>query len=168
MKKFVLPSLALALVTAFAPLASAEEKAAATPKTVVDVAVANDDFSTLVTAVKAAGLAEALMGKGPFTVFAPTNEAFAKVDKAALASLLKPENKDKLAALLKYHVVAGKVTAADVVKLNEAEALSGEKIAIEVKDGKVMLNGKATVIKTDIMAGNGIIHVIDQVIMPTK
>ncbi len=99
-------------------------------------------------------------------MFAPTNAAFAKVDKQALADLLKPENKEKLQKVLTYHVVAGSVKAADVVKLDEAKAVSGDKIAIEVKDGTVMLNGKAKVVKTDIIGSNGVIHVIDTVIMP--
>ncbi len=171
MKKFLLSCAALAAVAGFVvPRSIADDKAASTSakseKTVVDIAVGNQDFSTLVTAVKAAGLVETLSGKGPFTVFAPTNEAFAKVDKQALADLLKPENKDKLTKVLTYHVVSGSVKAADVVKLDSATAVSGDKISIEVKDGTVVLNGKAKVVKTDIVAGNGVIHVIDTVIMP--
>lgn len=135
-------------------------------KTVVEVAIDGKDFSTLVAAVKAAGLVDVLSGEGPFTVFAPTNKAFEALPEGALADLLKPENKDKLAAILKYHVVAGKVKAADVVKLTEAKSVEGSKIKIVVKDGKVKVD-KANVVKTDIPCKNGVIHVIDAVIMPS-
>ncbi len=134
-------------------------------KTVVENAVEAKDFSTLVAAVKAAGLVETLSGKGPFTVFAPTNEAFAKIPKDVLADLLKPENKKKLTAILTYHVVAGNVMAADVVKLSKAKTVEGSDIKIAVKDGKVKVNN-ANVVKTDIVSKNGVIHVIDAVIMP--
>ncbi len=134
-------------------------------KTVVEVAVNNKDFSTLVAAVKAAGLADTLSGKGPFTVFAPTNKAFAKLPKETLESLLKPENKDKLAAILKYHVVASSVKAKDVVKLSDAKTVQGSKVKITVKDGEVMIDN-AKVVKTDIPCKNGVIHVIDTVILP--
>lgn len=137
-------------------------------KTIVDIAVGNSDFSTLVAAVKAAGLAETLSGKGPFTVFAPTNAAFAKLPKETLASLLKPENKDKLAAILTYHVVPGKVMASDVVKVTEAKTVQGQAVKVQVVDGKVKLNGSSTVVKTDIAASNGVIHVIDTVILPPE
>ena len=134
-------------------------------KTVVENAVEAKDFSTLVAAVKAAGLVETLSGKGPFTVFAPTNEAFAKIPEEALADLLKPENKKKLTAILTYHVVPGNVLAADVVKLSKAKTVQGSDVKIAVKDGKVTVNG-ANVVKTDIVSKNGVIHVIDAVIMP--
>jgi uncharacterized surface protein with fasciclin (FAS1) repeats len=134
-------------------------------KTVVEVAVKTDGFKTLVAAVKAAGLAETLSGEGPFTVFAPTDKAFKKIPKETLAELLKPENKKKLAAILTYHVVAGKVMAKDVVKLKNAKTVQGSKVKIRVKDGTVMLD-KAKVVKTDIPCKNGVIHVIDTVIMP--
>jgi transforming growth factor-beta-induced protein len=140
--------------------------AAAKESTIVDIAAGNDSFSTLVAAVKAAGLVETLSGKGPFTVFAPTNEAFAKLPKETLASLLKPENKDQLVSILTYHVVPGKVMAADVVKVTEAKSVQGQPIKVEVKDGKVVLNGSSTVVKTDIVGSNGVIHVIDTVILP--
>lgn len=133
---------------------------------IVEIAVGNPDFSTLVAAVKAAGLVETLSGAGPFTVFAPTNEAFAKIPKEVLADLLKPENKDKLVSILTYHVVPGKVMAADVVKVTEAKSVQGKPIAIKVADGTVTLNGSSKVIKTDIVGSNGVIHVIDSVIMP--
>lgn len=134
-------------------------------KTIVENAVKADNFKTLVAAVKAAGLVDTLSGKGPFTVFAPTDEAFAKLPKGTIADLLKPENKDKLVSILTYHVVAGKVMAKDVVGLTEAKTVQGSKVKIKVKDGTVMLD-KAKVIKTDINSKNGVIHVIDTVIMP--
>ena len=134
-------------------------------KTIVEVAAASDDFKTLVAAVKAADLVKTLSGEGPFTVFAPTEKAFGKLPKGTLETLLKPENKKKLAGILTYHVVAGKVTAADVVKLKNAKTVQGQRVRIRVKDGKVMLN-KANVIKTDIVCKNGVIHVIDAVILP--
>lgn len=134
-------------------------------KTVVEVAVEADNFKTLVAAVKAAGLAETLSGEGPFTVFAPSDDAFAKLPKEAIADLLKPENKDKLASILKYHVVSGKVMAKDVVGLTEAKTVEGSSVKVEVKEGSVYLD-KAKVVKTDIPCKNGVIHVIDTVIMP--
>jgi uncharacterized surface protein with fasciclin (FAS1) repeats len=137
----------------------------AAEKTIVEVAVAADNFKTLVTAVKAADLVETLSGKGPFTVFAPTDEAFKKVPKEVLADLLKPENKEKLAAVLTYHVVAGKVLAADVVKLTKAKTVQGAEVKITVKEGKVKVDD-ANVVKTDIICKNGVIHVIDAVILP--
>lgn len=134
-------------------------------KDIVDVAASNDDFSTLVAAVQAAGLVDTLKGEGPFTVFAPTDEAFAKLPDGTVEMLLKPENKDKLVAILTYHVVAGKVMAADVVKLSEAQTVQGGTVMIKVMDGAVMVDN-ATVTATDIKASNGVIHVIDTVIMP--
>jgi uncharacterized surface protein with fasciclin (FAS1) repeats len=134
-------------------------------KDIVDTAVGSENFSTLVAAVKAAGLVDTLKGNGPFTVFAPTNEAFAKLPKETLEMLLKPENKDKLTAILTYHVVSGKVMAADVVKLSKAKTVQGQDVKIEVKDGKVMVNN-AQVTATDIACKNGVIHVIDTVILP--
>ncbi|MHB8955192.1 MAG: fasciclin domain-containing protein [Pirellulaceae bacterium] len=134
-------------------------------KTIVEVAVGADNFKTLVAALKAADLVETLSGKGPFTVFAPTDEAFEKVPKQVLNDLLKPENKEKLAAVLTYHVVAGKVLAADVVKLSKAKTVQGSEVKIAVKDGKVKVD-KANVVKTDIVCKNGVIHVIDAVILP--
>ncbi|MDG1873205.1 MAG: fasciclin domain-containing protein [Mariniblastus sp.] len=136
----------------------------ATPD-VVDTAVAAGQFKTLVAAVQAAGLVDTLKGEGPFTVFAPTDAAFAKIPAATIAELLKPENKSKLAAILTYHVVAGKVMAADVVKITSAKTVNGQSAAVKVEGGKVMIDG-AQVIKTDIECGNGVIHVIDSVIMP--
>ena len=134
-------------------------------KDIVDTAVAAGSFKTLAAALKAAGLVEALKGDGPFTVFAPTDEAFAKLPKGTVEELLKPENKEKLVAVLKYHVVPGKVLAADVVKLTEAKTVQGGKVTIIVKDGTVLVDG-AKVVKTDVTASNGVIHVIDSVILP--
>ena len=132
-------------------------------KDIVDTAVAAGDFNTLVTAVKAAGLVETLKGEGPFTVFAPTDAAFAKVPTDTLNALLA--DKAALANVLTYHVVAGKVMAADVVKLTSAETVQGQAVSIEVKDGKVYVDG-AQAVTTDIKASNGVIHVIDAVILP--
>lgn len=134
---------------------------------IVDTAVSAGSFKTLVAAVKAAGLVETLKGEGPFTVFAPTDEAFAKLPKGTVEGLLKPENKDKLVAILTYHVVAGKVTAADVVKLESAKTVQGQSVAIKVADGKVSVDN-ANVVKTDIGCSNGVIHVIDSVILPKE
>jgi len=132
-------------------------------KDIVDTAVAAGDFNTLVTAVKAAGLVETLKGEGPFTVFAPTDAAFAKVPTDTLNALLA--DKAALANVLTYHVVAGKVMAADVVKLTSAETVQGQAVSVEVKDGKVYVDG-AQVVTTDIKASNGVVHVIDAVILP--
>ncbi len=134
-------------------------------KDIVDTAISAGSFDTLVTAVKAADLVDTLKGKGPLTVFAPTDEAFAKLPKGTLEDLLKPENKDKLKAILTYHVVAGNVTAAKVVKMKNAKTVNGEDLDITVNNGKVMIDN-ANVTKTDIMASNGVIHVIDTVVMP--
>jgi transforming growth factor-beta-induced protein len=141
------------------------EKLAAPAQDIVEVAVAAGNFKTLAAALEAAGLVETLKGEGPFTVFAPTDEAFAKLDKALLDDLLKPENKETLVAILTYHVVPGKVTAADVVNLPSAETVQGEEITIKVDGNTVMVND-AKVTQTDIAARNGVIHVIDTVILP--
>lgn len=132
---------------------------------IVDTAVAAGSFTTLVTAVQAAGLVDTLKGEGPFTVFAPTDEAFAALPEGTVESLLKPENRDQLVAILTYHVVPGKVTASEVVKISEAATVNGAKVSIAVADGQVQVDG-ATVVQADVMAGNGVIHVIDQVILP--
>ena len=138
---------------------------AADKKDIVDTAVGAGSFKTLVAAVQAAGLVETLKGAGPFTVFAPTDEAFAKLPAGTVESLLKPENKEKLVAVLTYHVVPGKVMAADVVKLTEAPTVQGSKAKVKVVDGAVMIDN-AKVVKTDIETSNGVIHVIDAVILP--
>jgi uncharacterized surface protein with fasciclin (FAS1) repeats len=132
---------------------------------IVDTAVAAGSFQTLTTALKAAGLVETLKGKGPFTVFAPTDEAFAKLPEGTVQSLLMPENKQKLTAILTYHVVAGNVKAADVIKLTSAKTLNGQSVTIKTVGGKVLING-ASVVKADIATTNGTIHVIDTVLMP--
>ena len=137
---------------------------AATPD-IVDTAVAAGQFNTLVAAVKAVGLVETLKGDGPFTVFAPTDAAFKKLPAETLQALLKPENKGKLTSILTYHVVAGNVLAADVVKLSKAKTVNGKEVTVKVTDGGVMIDG-AKVLKTDIKCGNGVIHVIDSVILP--
>jgi transforming growth factor-beta-induced protein len=161
MKSFVTRMLlSLAVVFGASITAGAEEK-----KDIVDTAVGAGSFKTLVAAVKAADLVDTLKGKGPFTVFAPTDEAFAKLPAGTVESLLKPENKNKLVAILTYHVVAGKVMAKDVVKLTEAKTVQGSSVKIAVKEGKVSVDG-ANVVKTDIETSNGVIHVIDAVILP--
>jgi len=133
-------------------------------KDLVSVASGADNFKTLVAAVKAAGLVETLQGKGPFTIFAPTDAAFAKLPAGTVESLLKPENRDKLVAILTYHVVPGKVMAADV-KTMEAKTVQGQSVKLVVSDAGVTVDN-AKVVKTDVMAENGVIHVIDTVILP--
>lgn len=162
MKNFLTLALVALLTIWSAPTAAAQ---ADTDKDIVDVAVEAGTFETLVAAVKAAGLVDVLKGDGPFTVFAPTDEAFAALPEGTVENLLKPENKDQLVAVLTYHVVPGRVTAADVVKLTEAATVQGSNVDIKVKEGTVMIDG-ATVVATDIEAANGIIHVIDAVILP--
>jgi uncharacterized surface protein with fasciclin (FAS1) repeats len=159
MKKFM-GMLVLGLVTMVAGFAQAADK-----KDIVDTAVGAGSFKTLVAAVKAAGLVETLKGDGPFTVFAPTDEAFAKLPKGTVEELLKPENKKKLVAVLTYHVVPGKVMAKDVVGLKEAKTVQGSSAKVTVADGKVKIDA-ANVVKTDIETSNGVIHVIDSVILP--
>ncbi len=146
-------------------------------KTIVDVAVGNEDFSTLVAALKAADLVSALQGDGPFTVFAPTNDAFGKVDANTLNSLLEPKNKSTLSGILTYHVVAGKLEAKDVVAalkkgkgMVTLKTLNGQDIVVKKKDGKIWLkdqNGNySEIVMTDVKGSNGVIHVIDSVVMP--
>ncbi|BEU04389.1 Nex18 symbiotically induced protein [Agarivorans sp. OAG1] len=134
-------------------------------KDVVDVAVENGSFTTLVTAVKAAGLVDTLKGDGPFTVFAPTDEAFAKLPEGTVEMLLMPENKDKLIAVLTYHVVAGKVMAADVVNIDSATTVQGGMLAVSTSGETVMINN-AKVVAADVKASNGVIHVVDTVLLP--
>jgi uncharacterized surface protein with fasciclin (FAS1) repeats len=133
---------------------------------IVDTAVAAGSFNTLAAALKAAGLVDTLKSEGPFTVFAPTDAAFAKLPAGTVEMLLKPENKDKLIAILTYHVVSGKVMAEQVVGLKGAETVNGQRVSVNASGGKVMVDG-ATVVKTDIGASNGVIHVIDSVILPS-
>ncbi len=132
---------------------------------VVDTAVSAGSFGTLVAAVKAAGLVETLKGEGPFTVFAPTDDAFAKLPEGTVENLLKTENIDQLKSILTYHVVPGKVMAADAVKLTSADTVNGKAFAISQRDGAVYV-GNAKVIQTDVAASNGVIHVIDTVLIP--
>lgn len=161
-----LTRVAAALAIAFtAPVAFAQStyKADKPMKDIVQVAVEAGSFETLVTAVKAADLVETLKGKGPFTVFAPTDAAFAKLPKGALDGLIA--DKSALTSVLTYHVVAGKVLAADVITKSAVATVNGQSIDIKVSGGKVYVNG-AQVVKTDILASNGVIHVIDGVLMP--
>jgi transforming growth factor-beta-induced protein len=137
------------------------------PKDIVDTAVSDPRLKTLVAAVQAAGLVDALKGKGPFTVFAPTDQAFAKLPKGTLESLLKPENQAQLKDILMYHVIKDRVMSFDVVKLTSADTLLGKPLAIKVEKSKVMING-VTVIVTDILTSNGVIHIIDQVLLPPQ
>jgi uncharacterized surface protein with fasciclin (FAS1) repeats len=132
---------------------------------IVEVAIGAGDFETLVAAVTAAGLVETLSGPGPFTVFAPTDAAFAKLPAGTVETLLQPENLAQLQAILTYHVVSGEVRAAQVVQLNAATTVQGDDVAITVNDGVVSVND-ATVLQTDIGASNGVIHVIDTVLLP--
>jgi uncharacterized surface protein with fasciclin (FAS1) repeats len=132
---------------------------------IVDTAVSAGSFNTLVAAVKAAGLVDTLKGAGPFTVFAPTDDAFAKLPAGTVDDLLKPENKSKLQAILTYHVVAGKVMAADVTGIDSAKTVNGQSLSVKVEGDAVMIDN-AKVIKTDILCSNGVIHVIDTVVLP--
>lgn len=136
-------------------------------KDIVDNAVGSKDHTTLVAAVKAAGLVETLKGEGPFTVFAPTNAAFDKLPKGTVEMLLKPENKGKLTSVLTYHVVPGALKASDLKDGDMLTTAQGEKLKITVKDGKVMING-AMVTIADVVSSNGVTHVIDTVVLPKK
>ena len=136
-------------------------------KNIVDTAVEAGKFKTLAAALGAAGLVDAVKGPGPFTVFAPSDEAFAKLPKGTVETLLKPENKEKLKAILTYHVVPGKVMAKDVLGVKGAKSLNGQRIDVKVDGGKVMVDG-AQVVATDIACTNGVIHVIDSVILPSE
>ena len=150
---------------ALALMALSAVPAAAQGKDIVDTAVGAGSFKTLAAALQAAGLVDTLKGEGPFTVFAPTDEAFAKLPAGTVENLLKPENKAKLVAILTYHVVAGKVTAAQVMKMDSAKTVQGQTVKIAAANGTVKVNG-ANVVKADVPASNGVIHVIDTVIMP--
>jgi uncharacterized surface protein with fasciclin (FAS1) repeats len=134
-------------------------------KDIVDTAASAGSFKTLVAAVQAAGLVDALKGQGPLTVFAPTDEAFKKLPAGTVENLLKPENKDKLIAVLTYHVVPGRVTASEAINLDSAKTINGNSLKITAREGKVMVDN-ARVTATDIMASNGVIHVIDSVVLP--
>ena len=145
----------------------AKEEVKAPAKDVVDIAIGSADHSTLVTAVTAAGLVETLKGAGPFTIFAPTNAAFAALPKGAVDGLLKPESKAALTNVLTYHVVSGSVKAADLKDGQKVKTLQGEELTVSIKDGKVKING-ANVTTADLAGSNGVIHVIDAVLMPKK
>ena len=162
MKKTIVAGIVAAMAIAGAAVSTG---AAAADKDIVDTAVAAGSFKTLAKALQAADLVDTLKGAGPFTVFAPTDEAFAKLPAGTLETLLKPENKEKLRRILTYHVVSGKVMASDVVKLQSTKAVSGDTITVKVRNDVVHVDN-ATVTKADITASNGVIHVIDAVILP--
>ena len=162
--KIEIMNLAAAAVLAVG-IAASSTMARAAEKDIVDTAVSAGEFKTLAAALGTAGLVDTLKGAGPFTVFAPTDAAFAKLPAGTVENLLKPENKDQLTAILTYHVVAGKVMAADVVKLSEAKTVNGAPVKIAVNGDKVMVND-ATVSAADVTASNGVIHVIDTVLLP--
>lgn len=168
MKSFVYGmSLALATTLVAFTAGQADEcpLSKAKSKDIIDTAVSAGKFNTLAAALKAADLIDTLKSKGPFTVFAPTDEAFSKLPKGTVEELLKPENKAKLVSILTYHVVSGNVMAADVVKLSKAKTVQGSDVSIQVAEGKVKV-GTANVTATDIKSSNGVIHVIDSVILP--
>ena len=156
-----------AVVLAIVGLAIGSTFARATNQDIVDTAVGAGQFKTLAAALQAAGLVDTLKGPGPFTVFAPTDAAFAKLPAGTVESLLKPENKAKLTAILTYHVVPGAVKAEQVTKLDEAKTVNGAMVKVSTDHGKVMINN-ANVVKADIPASNGVIHVIDTVILPPQ
>lgn len=170
-KIFALPSLLVCLVVAGCggadttePKTGSETTAPATAD-IVDTAVGAGSFTTLAAALQAADLVDTLKGEGPFTVFAPTDEAFAKLPAGTVDDLLKPENKAKLQAILTYHVVAGRVGSEAVVGLNSATTVQGDEVQISQRDGSVMVN-EAKVVQVDIACSNGVIHVIDSVLIP--
>lgn len=165
MTRKTVAALTSVLLAGLAFVAAPKPSVAQDEKDIVDTAVAAGDFTTLVTAVKAAGLVETLKGDGPFTVFAPTDAAFAKIPKAKLNALL--QDKKALTSVLTYHVVAGKVLAADVMKMTSAKTVQGSSVKIKAKGETVMVD-RAKVIKADIVCSNGVIHVIDAVLMPRK
>lgn len=150
-----------AMIAVFAFTSSVKSQS----KDIVDLAAGNDNLKTLVAAVKAGGLVDVLKSDGPFTVFAPTDQAFAALPEGTLDSLLKPENKDQLASILKYHVVAGKVKSSDLSNGQKAATVQGEKVGVSIKNGKVKIDD-AQVVMADVEAKNGIVHVIDKVILP--
>ncbi|ANY84258.1 Nex18 symbiotically induced protein (plasmid) [Microvirga ossetica] len=163
--KFEIANLAFAAIATLGVVAGGATAAHAAEQDIVDTAVAAGQFKTLAAALGGAGLVSTLKGAGPFTVFAPTDAAFAKLPAGTVDNLLKPENKDKLTAILTYHVVPGRVMAADVGKVQEAKTVNGKMLMVSTKGGGVMIND-AKVTATDITATNGVIHVIDSVILP--
>ena len=162
----MLKNFAIGTITALTLTFVTPTTTAAQTKDIVDTAVAAGSFKTLAKALAAADLVDTLKGAGPFTVFAPTDDAFAKLPAGTLENLLKPENKAQLRRILTYHVVSGKVMAADVVKLKSARAVSGDAVSITVMGSAVTVNS-SRVVKTDIAASNGVIHVIDSVLIPS-
>ncbi len=168
LRSIILTSLVAAAPMNFVSAEDAPDKVAATSsKNILETAVAAGKFKTLAAAIQAAGLTDALNGSGPFTVFAPTDEAFAKLPAGTVESLLKPENKEKLQAILKYHVVAAKVMAKDAIAAKTADTLQGGSIRITAENGHVKIND-SKVVKADIVASNGVIHVIDAVLLPAN
>ena len=163
--KSILTSILFGILAIVSPAGAGEHKAA--PKDIVDTAVAAGSFKTLAAALGAANLVETIKGAGPFTVFAPTDEAFAKLPAGTVDTLLRPENREQLVAILKNHVFAGRVTLAKALEVREAASLQGSKITFKFEDGRVLV-GSAALVKADIAASNGIIHVIDQVLIPAK
>jgi uncharacterized surface protein with fasciclin (FAS1) repeats len=164
-KHLVQSLLSASLIMGMVVLSMSQTVSAQGEKDIVETAVAAGSFKTLVAAVQAAGLVDTLKGAGPFTVFAPTDEAFAKLPAGTVETLLKPENKAKLQSILTYHVVPGSVMAADVVKIDTAKTVNGQSLPVNTWNGAVMVDN-ARVVKTDIRASNGVIHVIDAVILP--
>ncbi len=163
MKSFLNRAVALTAVLTLGVLAAQAGKAP--QKDIVDTAVSAGTFQTLAAALKAAGLVDTLKGKGPFTVFAPTDEAFAKLPAGTVEGLLKPENKSRLVSILTYHVVPGDVSAAQVVKMTSAKTVQGQSVKITTKGADVMIDN-AHVVNADVKASNGVIHVIDHVMLP--
>jgi uncharacterized surface protein with fasciclin (FAS1) repeats len=165
-KRIISTIVALVAILAVSLPAQAQHMASSTyDKDIVETAMAAGQFNTLLAAAQAAGLVDVLQSEGPFTVFAPTDEAFAKLPEGTVEELLKPENRDKLAAILTYHVVSGKLMAEDVVGMSELESVQGDMLEVSLKNGKAYIDD-AQIIKTDISASNGVIHVIDSVVLP--
>jgi len=167
LKSTVAALTAVAIAIIALPAAAGGHKSASTQKDIVDTAVAAGSFSTLAAALEAAGLVDALKAEGPYTVFAPTDEAFAKLPEGTLENLLKPENVDQLKAILLYHVVSGKIMSGDIGAEAKPDTLQGSAINVMASAGGVTVNG-ANVVSADVSASNGVIHVIDTVILPPK
>ena len=162
-QKLMISAVLFSLTITTMLIAGDHDKMKGSEKDIITIAVESGKFNTLAKALTETGLVEALKGDGPFTVFAPTDEAFAKLPEGTIESLLK--DKEALKSILLYHVVSGNVTSEKVVKLNKAETLSGKNVKINVNDGSVMINN-ATVTKADVIASNGVIHIIDTVLIP--
>ena len=164
-KTFATASLAVAVVAVAIASNSVRAENKSSRSDIVDTAVAAGQFKTLAAGLKAAGLVDTLKGEGPFTVFAPTDEAFAKLPAGTVEELLKPENKEKLTAILTYHVVPARAMARDVAGMHSAKTVNGAEVKIRAKDGAVMVD-EANVIRADVESSNGVIHVVDKVLMP--